>query len=191
MTRPLRIQYQDAVYHVTCRGIERKEIFRDEEDRRVFLKFLKENLETFHFVLYCYVLMLNHFHLFVETPLGNLSEFMRRFNIVYTYYFNKKYERIGNLYQGRYRSILVEKERHLNVLSSYIHLNPVRKEGMKEKGVREKTKYLLGYNWSSLGGYIEARRKEKFVHYGTVLEDYGGDNWRGRESYLKRILEDV
>ena len=84
MARPLRVQFPNAVYHVTCRGNERKDIFLDNHDRKRFLELLQKSLEIYQVILYAYVLMRNHFHLLVETPLGNLSEFMRHFNITYT-----------------------------------------------------------------------------------------------------------
>ena len=84
MARPLRIQYEGALYHVTCRGNERKAIFQGNHDKKVFLDLLSDGLKTYHIILYCYVLMDNHFHLLLETPLANLSEFMRWFNITYT-----------------------------------------------------------------------------------------------------------
>ena len=85
MARPLRIQYEGALYHVTCRGIERRDIFLGDEDRKTFLKFLKESVEVYQVIIYCYVLMSNHFHIIIETPHGNLSDFMRRFNICLLY----------------------------------------------------------------------------------------------------------
>lgn len=84
MARSLRIQFPGASYHVTCRGNERKSIFLDDDDRRNFLALLVESLETYHVILYAYVLMTNHFHLVLQTMRANLSEFMRRFNICYT-----------------------------------------------------------------------------------------------------------
>jgi REP element-mobilizing transposase RayT len=87
MARPLRIQYPGAVYHVTCRGIERRKIFLDDKDREKFLRLLSLSLNIYSAKLHAYVLMDNHFHLLVETPLGNLGEFMRHFNITYTGYF--------------------------------------------------------------------------------------------------------
>jgi len=129
MARPLRVQYPNAVYHVTCRGNEQKPIFRDDIDRKTLLKKLVQSMDIYTVKLYSYVLMNNHFHLLLETPLGNLGEFMRRFNISYTGYFNYRHKRSGHLFQGRYKSILVDKESYLSILSRYIHLNPVRTEG--------------------------------------------------------------
>ncbi len=103
MSRPLRIQYPGAVYHVTCRGNERKAIFRDDQDRKTFLETLKDSREIYQVILYAWVLMENHFHLLLETPLGNLDQFMRRFNISYSGYFNRKYQRC-HLYQADIRA---------------------------------------------------------------------------------------
>lgn len=191
MARPLRIEYPGAFYHVTCRGNERKEIFRDDSDRHRFISFLSESAEIYSVRLHGYVLMSNHFHLLLETPLGNLGEFMRRFNITYTGYFNRRYKRAGHLYQGRYKSLLVEKDAYLAVVSRYIHLNPVRIASMKEKRADDKLKMLKKYRWSSLPGYIDAKRKEAFIDYAVVLEEYGGDNRKGRQNYLKAISQDI
>ncbi len=151
MSRPLRIQYPGAVYHVTCRGNERKEIFREDQDRITFLELLMDSQEIYQVKLYAWVLMENHFHLLLETPLGNLDQFMRRFNISYTGCFNRKYQRVGHLYQGRYKSILVEKENYLSELSRYIHLNPIRVQGMDSKTPAEKMKFLYSYRLEHLG----------------------------------------
>ena len=105
MARSLRIQYEGAVYHVSSRGNERKEIFKDETDRKAFLDLLTDSLKTYSVILYCYVLMENHFHFLLETPLANLSEFMRRFNITYTSHYNRRHKRVGHLYQGRYKRL--------------------------------------------------------------------------------------
>ncbi|MEW6187666.1 MAG: transposase [Thermodesulfobacteriota bacterium] len=191
MSRPLRIQYPGAVYHVICRGNDRKVIFREDQDRKTFVEILEDSREIYQVILYAWVLMENHFHLLVETPLGNLDRFMRRFNISYTGYFNRKYDRVGHLYQGRYKSILVEKESYLSQLSRYIHLNPIRMKEMASSTPKEKMDYLLVYPWSTLMGYLEGRYKIAEVEYGTILEEFGGDNPKGRRAYQKRITEDI
>lgn len=191
MARPLRIQYPGAVYHVTCRGNERREIFRDDKDRKTFLEILSQSIEIYNIRLYSYILMSNHFHLLIETPLGNLGEFMRHFNITYTSYFNRRHKRVGHLYQGRYKSIVVDKDEYLSVLSRYIHLNPIRTKQVKGKAGEEKIEILMNYNWSSLPGYITNGKKEKIIDYEKVLDEYGGDNAKGRKAYEKRIKEDI
>jgi putative transposase len=191
MTRPLRIQYPGAVYHVTCRGNERRDIFRDDPDRRTFLEILTESQAIYNVKLYAAVLMGNHFHLLLETPLGNLNEFMRRFNITYTGCFNRRHQRVGHLYQGRYKSILVEKETYLTELSRYIHLNPVRTRELETEDARVRWQYLLDYRWSTLPGYLKPQDRWPGVDYGLVLGEFNGDNPKGRRAYGKRIREDL
>jgi REP element-mobilizing transposase RayT len=191
MARPLRIQYPDAVYHVTCRGNEKQNIYRDDADRNRFLQLLNQSVNIYTVKLHSYVLMNNHFHLLVETPLGNLSELMRHFNIAYIGYFNRCHKRVGHLYQGRYKAILVDKDAYLSVLSRYIHLNPVRIKAMEKIEPRERYKRLKSYPWSSLPGYLSKRKKQHFVRYDLVLADYGGDTDKARRAYRKVLVEEM
>src|SRR4030043_1793691 len=126
MSRPLRIQYAGAVYHITSRGNARKAIFKDDRDRKVFLNIVEEVKDRYHWLCHTYCLMNNHYHLLVETPDGNLSEGMRQLNGVYTQVFNRRHRRAGHLFQGRYKAILVQKDSHLLEVSRYVVLNPVR-----------------------------------------------------------------
>ncbi len=191
MARPLRIQYPDAVYHVTCRGNEKQNIYRDDADRHRFLQLLNQSVNIYTINLHSYVLMTNHFHLLVETPLGNLSEFMRHFNIVYISYFNHRHKRVGHLYQGRYKAIVVDKDEYLSVLSRYIHLNPVRIKAQQKVEPKERYRSLVNYPWSSLSGYLKKRKKQHFVNYNLVLADYGGDTDKARKSYRKALIEEM
>ncbi|WGV98266.1 transposase [Vibrio sp. YMD68] len=101
MSRPLRIEYAGALYHVTSRGNARQPIYLDEADFTLFLEVLAETCERFNWVIHSYCLMTNHYHLLIETPEGNLSKGMRQLNGVYTQRFNRKHHRVGHLYQGR------------------------------------------------------------------------------------------
>jgi putative transposase len=185
MTRPLRIQYPDAFYHVTCRGNERKEIFRDREDRNTFFKLLDRSLAVFEVNLLTYALMPNHFHILVCTPKGNLSEFMRHFNISYTGAFNRKYSRSGHLYQGRYKALLIDADNYLLEVSRYIHLNPLR---MKSKEpLEQRWNDLLSGDDTSLSGYINQRSRKEFVHYTMVLNYFSGDNRKSINQYRKFV----
>src|SRR5512139_1305796 len=155
MSRPLRIQYPDAYYHVTCRGNEQRKIFRDAEDRKEFIRLLARSAEIYEVQVLAYALMSNHFHLMVCTPKGNLSEFMRHFNISYTGAFNRKYNRLGHLYQGRYKSYLIDADNYLLEVSRYIHLNPMR---MKSRESQEKRwQDLLLSEQTSLPGYLNEK----------------------------------
>ncbi|KAA1164706.1 REP-associated tyrosine transposase, partial [Pseudoalteromonas fuliginea] len=126
MARPLRLEFAGALYHVTSRGNERKSIFLDEADFDGFLQILSEVCERYNWVIHSYCLMTNHYHLLVETPDANLSKGMRQLNGVYTQWFNRKHRRVGHLFQGRYKAILVDKDAYLLELSRYIILNPIR-----------------------------------------------------------------
>lgn len=191
MARPLRIQYPGAVYHVTCRGNEQRKIFQDDEDRKRFLRILAQSLNIYSAKLHSYVLMDNHFHLLLETPLGNLSEIMRHFNISYTGFFNRRHRRVGHLYQGRYKSILVEKEAYLSILSRYIHLNPIRLKKLENSSTKEKLEKLHNYFWSSFPAYIDTFKRDGMIDCTLVLADYGGDTDKGRNAYLKQLIADI
>lgn len=126
MARPLRIEYEGAVYHVTARGSERGKIFFSKRDYEKFKEYLAEAQEKHSFILHSYVLMTNHYHLILETPEKNLSRIMHHINSSYTTYTNIKRKRSGHLFQGRYKAIVVDKDNYLMELSRYLHLNPVR-----------------------------------------------------------------
>ena len=126
MTRPLRIEFEGALYHITSRGNAREKIFLDDEDRSDFLATLGETVKRFGWICHAYCMMSNHYHLLLETPAPNLSRGMQLLNGVYTQRFNRHHKRYGHVLQGRFKSILVEKESHLLELARYIVLNPVR-----------------------------------------------------------------
>ncbi len=191
MARPLRIQYPGALYHLINRGNDRQDIFRDDFDRKEFLTILSRSAETYSITLYGFVLMKNHWHLLARTPLGNLSEFMRHFNISYTSYYNRRHNRSGHLYQGRYKSYLVERDGYLSQVSRYIHLNPVKVSGMEQMAPARQILFLWNYRWSSLPGYISKANRFDFIDYSIVLEEYGGDNRDGRNRYRDQILNDL
>lgn len=126
MARPLRIEFPGALYHVTSRGDRREPIFDDDEDRLAFLRVLAEVVERFNWICHAFCLMTNHYHLVVETPDGNLSKGMRQLNGVYTQASNRRHHKSGHLFQGRFKAILVDKNRYLLELARYVVLNPVR-----------------------------------------------------------------
>jgi len=126
MARPLRLEFAGALYHITSRGNERKPIYFEESDFDSFMLLLGQVCEQFNWVVHAYCLMTNHYHLLVETPDANLSKGMRQVNGLYTQFINRKYKRVGHLFQGRYKAILVDKEAYLLELSRYIVLNPIR-----------------------------------------------------------------
>ena len=126
IARPLRIKFPGAIYHIFSRGHRKENIFLSNHDREKFLKILIECIEKYSIHLYCYVLMKNHYHLFQKTPNPNLSEAMHHLNSSYSNWFKKKHKLDGSIFQGRFKSILVDTECYALTLSAYIHLNPVR-----------------------------------------------------------------
>ncbi|EHK8998501.1 transposase [Vibrio vulnificus] len=140
MSRPLRVEYAGALYHVTSRGNARQPIYLEESDFELFIETLSDVCARFNWVIHSFCLMTNHYHLLIETPDGNLSKGMRQLNGVYTQSFNRKHKRVGHLFQGRYKSILVDKESYLLEVGRYILLNPVR--AAMVESVEE-------YSWSS------------------------------------------
>ena len=191
MARPLRIEFPHAHYHVTCRGNDRRRIFRDDDDRHAFVERLRKSLEIYEVKLHCYVLMNNHFHLVVETPKANLSEFMRHFNVAYTSFFNRRHRRTGHLYQGRFKAILIQPDAWLLPLSRHVHINPVRTPRLRRGIVPEQVRQLWRYRWSSLGGYVSARRREPWVHYDDVLSRLGNSPRRYGRFVQDGLEQDV
>lgn len=126
MARPLRLEFGNALYHVTARGDRRGAIYHDEADRFAWLAALASTCKRFNFVIHAYCQMTNHFHFMVETVDAGLHRGMRHLNSTYAQYFNRRYRLAGHLFQGRYKAILCQKEAYLLELARYIVLNPVR-----------------------------------------------------------------
>ena len=177
MARPKRIWYPGATYHIIARGNRKQDIFKDIDDRLAFLQKIAWIKSKVNFFLHSYVLMTNHFHLLLETSDVNIAKIMQDLNGFYTRYFNKKYNLDGHLFQGRYRSVLVEKEVYLLEVSRYIHLNPV-KAGM--------VKYPEDYRWSSFPAYI-GKKSDSICYCDKLLEMVGGGD--SRKSYREFVYE--
>lgn len=169
MARPLRIIYEGAVYHVTLRGNERKPIFKDDQDRQRFLLKLEESLQRYDVRLHLYCLMTNHVHLVLATPRGNLSSFMQRLQTAYALYFNRRHNRHGHLWQGRFGACVVEEDEYILKLSRYVHLNPVYTKKAKSLPQRERIDTLRHYLWSSYRGYIGKVKPLSFVVEEPIL----------------------
>lgn len=126
MARPIRLEFAGALYHVTSRGDRREDIYEGDSDHQTFISLLDDICESYNWICHAYCLMGNHYHLLIETPDANLSSGMRQLNGVYTQKFNRAHNRVGHVFQGRYKAILVEKQSYLLELARYIVLNPVR-----------------------------------------------------------------
>jgi len=169
MARPLRVEYEGAVYHVAVRGNARQAIFRDDADRAHFVRVLAESVGSFEVRLYLYCLMSNHVHLVLETPRANLGRFMHRLQTAYTVHFNRRHRRVGHLVQGRYGAWLVEREAYLLRLSRYVHLNPVFTQAVRSRPLAERVALLRQYPWSSYRSYLHPRGRLPFVDHGPLL----------------------
>jgi len=207
MARPLRIEYDGALYHVTSRGNERKPIFKDDSDREIFLDILYKVNKRYNWICHAYCLMDNHYHLVIETPDGNLSKGMRQLNGVYTQTFNKKYRRVGHIFQGRYKAILIQKESHLLEVCRYVVLNPVRAKATRSIGDWKWSSYLAtaGKNKSRpclttdwiLGQFAKQKRTaekkyEEFVEAGIgekgIWEDVKGQSILGNDEFVEKLI---
>jgi putative transposase len=160
MPRPWRIRFAGAKYHVTVRGNGRDVIFHAPEDYARYLEQLKEALELDGVVLYAYVLMPNHAHLVVETPLGNISRFMQRLSTAYGMYRRYKRRKPGHCFQSRYGAKLVAGDEYILRVTRYVHLNPVKIKALRNVPAAEKIRRLNAYPWSSYPEYVHAAGRE-------------------------------
>jgi REP element-mobilizing transposase RayT len=165
MARLLRVQFPDAIDHVSVRGNERRLIFRDDADRARFLAQLAESKELYSVRLFLVCLMPNHFHLLLGTPGGNLSGCLGRLITAYTVYFNRRHHRVGHLTQGRFAAQLVEGNEYWLKLSRYIHLNPVCGKRWNGVPVEQRQKALRSYGWSTYRSYAGLEAEWPYVDY--------------------------
>ncbi len=178
MSRPLRIQYPGAWYHVMNRGQRGESIFKDKDDYFSFIDLLKDVVDVWNANIAAYCLMSNHYHLLIQTPDANLSRCMRHINGVYTQYFNRTHSIDGHLFRGRYKSILVESDSYLLELLRYIHRNPL------EAGLVDR---LDSYNWSSHKGYLSFANKWDWLHKNYVLNIFSGNKTESRKRYKEFV----
>jgi REP element-mobilizing transposase RayT len=176
MSRSWRIEYEGALYHLLSRGNEGKDIFDDDRDRVIFLDTVGEMSERFEMSVYAYVLMRNHYHLMVRTERANLKKAMHWFGTTYTQRFNIRHSRKGHLFQGRYKSILVQNDAYLLQLSCYIHRNPLRAGFVKR---------LADYRWSSYLAYAYGQRAPDWLQTELILSLFNGED--RHTSYRKKV----
>jgi len=187
MSRPLRLLYPGAIYHVTFRGIERRTIFRDDQDRTRMLKAMEEMAGRHKVRVYLVCLMTNHVHLLLETPRSNLPAFMGQMLTAYTVYFNQRHRRVGHLTQGRYKAQVVSGDEYLLKLSRYIHLNPVHTKEDKSLPPADRAKRLRAYRWSTYRGYAGRDRAWRWIEYGPVRTMIG--HGTGSAADYRRYVE--
>ena len=172
MSRPLRVLFPGAVYHVTARGNDRSPIYRCSGDRLAFLHQLARAVDRYGVICHAYCLMGNHYHLVLETPRPNLPIVMRHVNGCYTRAFNAKEGRVGHLFEGRYRAVLVEKDAHLLEIVRYVALNPTRTRPVLCERPEE-------WAWSSYPALLGAVATPGWLTHDWVLGQFGADLRRG------------
>lgn len=180
MARPLRLEFAGALYHVTSRGDGREDIYLSDPDRRLFLDVLAGVRERFNWTVHTYCLMSNHYHLLVETPDANLSKGMRQLNGVYTQRFNRTHDRVGHVFQGRYKAILVQKETYLLELARYLVLNPVRARMVREPG---------DWPWSSYRAFIGRQTPPQWLETRWILAAFGQTESQAVQGYVRFVAE--
>jgi putative transposase len=187
MARHIRIEYPGAMYHVMARGNRLERIYRDEEDHRFFLKTLSEACEMTGWRIHAWVLMSNHYHLFIETPEANLVAGMQWLQNTYTRRFNTRHRQWGRLFGDRYKAVLVEGGGYYyQTLLDYIHLNPVRAAMIRHGSGQS----VLDYPWSSLaGGYsLAPRKRAPWLAAADGLQVFGfADTTAGRRRFTERL----
>ena len=182
MTRPLRLAYENATYHITARGNRRENIFYSDKDKSVFLEKMNETFNKYSFTCFAYCLMDNHYHMFIKTTHANISQGMHYLNSSYTNWFKAEHKVVGVIFQGRYKSILVDEDNYGLRLSAYIHLNPVR-AGIVN-GVEE-------YKWSSYQSYIGKRSPVEKLDTEFILGQLDEDMSKARRKYKRFVLENM
>lgn len=178
MARPLRIEYDGALYHITSRGNARKAIYRDEQDRERFLEALQRVNKKYNWLCHAYCLMNNHYHLILETPDGNLSKGMRQLNGTYTQLYNSRHKRVGHIFQGRYKAILIARESHLLEACRYVVLNPVRAKAAEKPEE---------WSWSSFRGTAGMEKSHPCLTTDWIVSQFGIRKAQAIRSYREFV----
>ena len=182
MSRPLRIEFPDALYHVTVRGDRREDIFEDDQDRQQFLLVLGQVVVRFNWLCLAWCLMDNHYHLLIQTPDANLSKGMRQLNGVYTQFSNRRHQRAGHLFQGRFKAILVDSDAYLLELLRYVVLNPVR-AGMVNNAA--------DWVWSSYRQSVGLEPAASWLSVAALLSQFAGQRELAQQHYARFVAEGI
>jgi putative transposase len=209
MARPVRIEIPGGWYHVSGRGNERRRVFADDKDRVRFVELLTEWVKRFGLRLHAYVLMDNHYHLLVETPQANLSPAMQWLGVSYTMWFNRRHGRVGHLFQGRFKAMVLEAETAALEVSRYLHLNPVRVDRLglgktarqqsahglgsppDARQVAERLERLRRYAWSSYRAYVGRSKRPTWLTTRRVLGMVGGRGLAEQQRAYRRLAEEA
>jgi REP element-mobilizing transposase RayT len=180
MSRPLRLDHAGALWHVTSRGNERREVFRDDADRREFLRLLGRTVDLFGWRLHAWVLMGNHYHLLLATPEATLSRGMRQLNGDYAQHFNRRHGRDGHVFQGRFKAILVQREAHLLEVARYVVRNPVRAGLVKAPA---------DWEWSSYRATAGLEPAPAWLDASFLLEIFGARRATAAAKYREFVAD--
>jgi putative transposase len=204
MARPTRLDVEEGWYHVVNRGIEKRVIFRGVSGYEHFVELLAKLPQRFGLRVHGYVLMPNHYHLQIETPQANLSRAMQWLNVSYSVWFNRKYQRVGPLFQGRFKAVLHDCSTHGLIISKYLHLNPVRigrlggHEGRTEPEPQPdpelkaaRVEALRAYRWSSYPYYSAKQKAPGWMTTGTILDMLGQRGKGAQTARYRRELEEA
>lgn len=182
MSRPLRLELADGLYHITSRGDRREDIYLDDDDRECWLAILAQVCQRHRWICHAWCQMSNHYHLIIETIEGNLSQGMRQLNGVYTQNVNRKHRRAGHVFQGRYKAIMVEKDAYLLELARYVVLNPIRARMVKD---------ISDWRWSSYPAMIGIETSPPWLQTDWLLCQFGKQRKRAIARYIDFVREGV
>lgn len=182
MSRPLRLEFPGALYHVTSRGDRKALIYIDQTDRLVWLSILEQVCASYNFIIHSFCQMTNHYHLVLETVEGNLTQGMQQLNGIYSQYFNRRHNLVGHVFQGRYKGILVQRETYLLELTRYVVLNPVRANlvALPEE-----------WQWSSYLHFIGEQAIPPWLDTGSTLMKFGVDRDSAKAAYRAFVIAGI
>ncbi len=182
MSRPVRIEFPGATYHVTSKGKDKSVVFKDAEDQGVFLNVVENVVDRFGWLVHSYVILDNHYHLVVEVPEANLSKGMRQLNGVYTQHVNRRHHKEGPIFQGRFKSVLFEKKKFLLPICRHVVTNPAR--------MNDPISYN-SYKWSSYRATAGQVKKPSFLYTGDVLGSFGKREKDSQRKYREYVRKGV
>jgi len=182
MARPLRLELSGGLYHVTSRGDRREDIYVDDEDREEWLSLLGRVCFRFNWRCHAYCLMDNHYHIVIETAEANLSKGMRQLNGVYTQYYNRRHKRVGHVFQGRFKGIMVEQDAYLLELARYVVLNPLRANMIKD---------IQTWQWSSYHAMVGKILSPPWLEINWILGQFSKQCKRATKHYINFVREGV
>ena len=193
MARPLRLEFAHSLYHVTARGDRREDIYQDDADRQAWLSVLARVCKRFNWTVHAYCLMSNHYHLLVETPDANLSTGMRQLNGVYSQLTNRAHGRVGHVFQGRFKAIVVDKDNYLLELARYVVLNPVRAGMVQDPSQWRWSSYgaILAPGWLPGADWLAVDKLLAYFAPDQQSPSRVPDREQARQSYINHVREGI